>query len=52
MIREPSLRYRLGETAEERVRQDFDYHNSIGDLKRLFSAGYAESLPDQGVAAE
>jgi glycosyltransferase involved in cell wall biosynthesis len=38
MIREPALRQRLGKTAEERVRRDFDYHSSIGDLKRLFSA--------------
>jgi glycosyltransferase involved in cell wall biosynthesis len=38
MIREPALRQRLGKTAEERVRRDFDYHSSIGDLKRLLSA--------------
>jgi glycosyltransferase involved in cell wall biosynthesis len=50
MIREPALRQRLGETAEERVRRDFDYHSSIGDLKRLFSAGDADGVLGSGDA--
>lgn len=40
-IRDPSLRERLGKAAETRVRSDFDYHNSIHDLDRLFRAAWA-----------
>lgn len=35
-IADPALRERLGRAAEQRVRSDFDYHNSIHDLERLF----------------
>lgn len=38
---EPALRERLGTAAEARVRQDFDYHNSIHDLDRLFHEAWA-----------
>ena len=40
-IRDPSLREQLGMAAELRVRRDFDYHNSIHDLDRLFHASWA-----------
>lgn len=36
-IRNPDLRHRLGEAAEQKVRQDFDYQNSIRDLTVLFT---------------
>jgi glycosyltransferase involved in cell wall biosynthesis len=35
-IRDPSLRRRLGDAAEVRVRRDFDYHTSITQLRNLF----------------
>ncbi|MCD7109234.1 glycosyltransferase family 4 protein [Rhizobium sp. DKSPLA3] len=35
-IRDPELRKRLGDAAERRVRQDFDYHTSITQLRNLF----------------
>lgn len=38
MIRQPQLRSQLAREAETKVRRDFDYHNSIRDLDRLFSA--------------
>lgn len=38
---DPALRERLGTAAETRVRQDFDYHNSIHDLDRLFREAWA-----------
>lgn len=41
MIRQPQLRQQLANAAETRVRRDFDYHNSIRDLDRLFSASRA-----------
>lgn len=40
-IAEPALRLQLGTAAEERVRKDFDYHNSIRDLDRLFREAWA-----------
>ncbi|MBB4955767.1 glycosyltransferase involved in cell wall biosynthesis [Agrobacterium vitis] len=36
-MREPDLRHRLGAAAEQKVRQDFDYQNSIRDLTVLFN---------------
>lgn len=36
-IRNPDLRHRLGTAAEQKVRQDFDYQNSIRDLTALFN---------------
>ncbi|MGF9694454.1 glycosyltransferase family 4 protein [Rhizobium sp. 0TCS1.26] len=41
MIRDPDLRNRLAKSAERKVRSDFDYRNSIGDLERLFAASWA-----------
>ncbi|TIX87883.1 glycosyltransferase family 4 protein [Rhizobium sp. P44RR-XXIV] len=35
-IRNPALRHRLGEAAERRVREHFDYHASIRQLTGLF----------------
>ncbi|WP_156393031.1 glycosyltransferase family 4 protein [Rhizobium sp. Root1220] len=35
-IRDPALRQRLGDAAEARVREHFDYHSSISQLSRLF----------------
>ena len=35
-IRNPTLRHRLGEAAERRVREHFDYHASIRQLTGLF----------------
>ncbi len=35
-IRDPSLRARLGDAAERRVREHFDYHSSIRQLSELF----------------
>jgi len=35
-IESPSLRYRLGTAAQAKLRADFDYHNSIGQLVELF----------------
>lgn len=36
LIRDPALRKRLGEAAEQRVRSEFDHHTSIRQLKTLF----------------
>jgi glycosyltransferase involved in cell wall biosynthesis len=38
----PTLRHRLGAAAEDRVRRDFDYHDSIRDLDRLFRSAWAK----------
>jgi glycosyltransferase involved in cell wall biosynthesis len=38
----PSLRHGLGAAAETRVRSDFDYHDSIRDLDRLFKSAWAK----------
>lgn len=38
----PSLRHGLGAAAETRVRRDFDYHDSIRDLDRLFRSAWAK----------
>jgi len=35
-IRDPALRKRLGDAAEQRVRAQFDYHSSIAQLTQLF----------------
>jgi glycosyltransferase involved in cell wall biosynthesis len=35
-IRDPALRTRLGDAAEERVRQAFDHNTSIAQLTQLF----------------
>lgn len=40
-MNEPQLRAKLGAAAEERVRRDFDYHDSIRDLDRLFNTAWA-----------
>jgi glycosyltransferase involved in cell wall biosynthesis len=40
-ITAPALRDSLGAAAEERVRRDFDYHDSIKDLSRLFKSAWA-----------
>ncbi|MBX4875816.1 glycosyltransferase [Rhizobium bangladeshense] len=37
-IRDPALRQRLGDAAERRVRENFDYHSSIRQLTGLFEA--------------
>ncbi|NKN37525.1 glycosyltransferase family 4 protein [Agrobacterium sp. a22-2] len=41
-ISDPILRETLGTAAEARVRRDFDYHNSIHDLDRLFHESWAK----------
>ncbi|MDE1159464.1 MAG: glycosyltransferase [Neorhizobium sp.] len=41
-IRNPAFRRRLGKTAEQKVRTQFDYHSSIADLERLFGQSFAE----------
>ncbi len=41
MIRDPGLRMRFAGEAETRVRQDFDYGNSIRDLERLFTSSWS-----------
>ncbi len=38
MIRDPALRQRLGDAAEERVRHEFDHRASIRQLETLFAA--------------
>jgi glycosyltransferase involved in cell wall biosynthesis len=43
MIRDPGLRHRLGETAEDKVRREFDHHNSIHDLQRLFGESWSKT---------
>ena len=35
-IRNPALRQKLGDAAEERVRREFDHNTSIRQLKTLF----------------
>jgi glycosyltransferase involved in cell wall biosynthesis len=42
-IRDPALRHRLGQAAEQRVRADFDFHTSIGQLKSLFEAEWRKA---------
>ena len=44
-IGDPALREQLGRAAELRVRSDFDYHNSIHDLERLFHQSWARQHP-------
>jgi glycosyltransferase involved in cell wall biosynthesis len=41
-IRNPAFRRKLGKTAEQKVRTQFDYHSSIADLQRLFTQSFAE----------
>jgi glycosyltransferase involved in cell wall biosynthesis len=43
MIREPDLRRRLAEKAEDKVRREFDHHNSIRDLERLFGESWSKT---------
>ncbi len=40
LMRDPSLRQRLGAAAERRVRQHFDYHTSVSQLDALFRSGW------------
>ncbi|ARO32865.1 glycosyltransferase family 1 protein (plasmid) [Rhizobium sp. NXC14] len=42
-IRDPALRQRLGDAAERRVREDFDYHSSIRQLAGLFEAEWQKA---------
>ncbi|MBB3310053.1 glycosyltransferase involved in cell wall biosynthesis [Rhizobium sp. BK196] len=42
-IRDPDLRKRLGDAAEERVRGHFDYHSSIRQLSALFEAEWQKA---------
>ncbi|RFB84874.1 colanic acid biosynthesis glycosyltransferase WcaL [Rhizobium leguminosarum bv. trifolii] len=42
-IRDPALRKRLGDAAEKRVRDDFDYHSSIRQLSGLFEAEWQKA---------
>ena len=42
-IRDPALRRRLGQAAEQRVRADFDFHTSISQLKSLFEAEWRKA---------
>jgi glycosyltransferase involved in cell wall biosynthesis len=42
-IREPALRARLGQVAEERVRTHFDHRSSIGQLTRLFESAWEQA---------
>ncbi|OHV24222.1 colanic acid biosynthesis glycosyltransferase WcaL [Rhizobium sp. RMa-01] len=42
-IRDPALRKRLGDAAEKRVRDDFDYHSSIRQLTGLFEAEWRKA---------
>ncbi|WP_049732615.1 glycosyltransferase family 4 protein [Rhizobium ecuadorense] len=42
-IRDPALRKRLGDAAEKRVRDDFDYHSSIRQLTGLFEAEWQKA---------
>jgi glycosyltransferase involved in cell wall biosynthesis len=37
-IREPAIRHLLGDAAERRVRDHFDYHSSIRQLTELFES--------------
>ncbi len=40
VMTDPDLRETLGAAAEARVRKDFDHHNSIHDLDRLFKGAW------------
>jgi glycosyltransferase involved in cell wall biosynthesis len=42
-IRDPMLRRRLGDAAEQRVRSHFDHHSSIEQLSRLFDAEWEKA---------
>ena len=42
-IRDPALRHRLGDAAEQRVRAHFDYHSSIAQLTQLFEAEWEKA---------
>ncbi|SCB59033.1 Glycosyltransferase involved in cell wall bisynthesis [Rhizobium aethiopicum] len=42
-IRDPALRKRLGDAAERRVRENFDYHSSIRQLTGLFEAEWQKA---------
>nr|WP_281435045.1 glycosyltransferase family 4 protein [Rhizobium lemnae] len=42
MIRDPALRVRLSTSAAAKVRSEFDYHNSIRDLDRLFTTSWSK----------
>ncbi|OWV70475.1 colanic acid biosynthesis glycosyltransferase WcaL [Rhizobium sp. R634] len=42
-IRDPVLRKRLGDAAERRVREEFDYHSSIRQLSGLFEAEWQKA---------
>lgn len=42
-IRDPAMRHGLGQAAERRVRADFDFHTSIGQLKGLFEAEWRKT---------
>ncbi|OWV74029.1 colanic acid biosynthesis glycosyltransferase WcaL [Rhizobium sp. R339] len=42
-IRDPALRKRLGDAAERRVREEFDYHSSIRQLSGLFEAEWQKA---------
>ncbi|ANK94454.1 MULTISPECIES: glycosyltransferase [Rhizobium] len=42
-IRDPALRQRLGDAAETRVRDEFDYHSSIRQLTGLFEAEWQKA---------
>ncbi|MDK4735255.1 glycosyltransferase [Rhizobium sp. CNPSo 3490] len=42
-IRDPALRQRLGDAAERRVREEFDYHSSIRQLAGLFEAEWQKA---------
>ncbi len=43
LIRDPALRRRLGEAAEKRVREEFDHHASVNQLKALFEAEWGRA---------
>jgi len=43
LVRDPALRARLGKAAERRVRQNFDHHSSIRQLKALFEQEWAKA---------
>ena len=43
LMRDPSLRQRLGAAAEQKVRTRFDYHNSIRQLTELFEREWQTS---------
>jgi glycosyltransferase involved in cell wall biosynthesis len=42
LIRDPSLRRRLGDAAEKRVRGHFDYHESVHQLVELFNSEWGK----------